>query len=74
MLREAERGKTDEVIRRHGISRNTFYRWRKQFGGMEVGDAKRLNALEQENRRLKCIVADQALNVAALQDALGKEW
>ena len=75
VLREAERGgKTDEVIRRHGISRDTFYRWRKQYGGMEAGDAKRLKALEEENRRLKRIVADQALNVAALQDALGKEW
>jgi putative transposase len=74
VLREAERGKTDEVIRRHGISRDTFYRWRKQFGGMGVGDAKRLKALEEENRRLKRIVADQALHVAALQDALGKEW
>lgn len=75
VLRAAERGgKTDEVIRRHGISRDTFYRWRKQFGGMEAGDAKRLKALDEENRRLKRIVADQALNVAALQDALGKEW
>ncbi len=75
VLKKAERGgKTDEVIRRHGISRDTFYRWRKQFGGMEAGDAKRLKTLEEENRRLKRIVADQALNVAALQDALGKEW
>ncbi len=45
MLREAERGKTDEAIRRHGISRDTFYRWRTRFGGMDVGDAKRLKAL-----------------------------
>jgi putative transposase len=75
VLREAERtGKTDETIRRHGISRDTFYRWRKQFGGMQVSDAKRLKALEDENRRLKRIVADQALNVAALKDVLGKEW
>ena len=75
VLQEAERtGKTDEVCRRHGISRDTFYRWRKQLGGMQTGDVKRLKALEEENRRLKRIVADQALNVAALQDALGKEW
>lgn len=75
VLREAERsGKTGEVIRRHGISRETFYRWRRQYGGLQVSDAKRLKALEEENRRLKRLVADQALNVAALKDALGKEW
>ncbi len=75
VLQEAERsGKTDEVCRRHGISRDTFYRWRKQFGGMQAGDAKRLRTLEEENQRLKRIVADQALNIAALKDVLGKEW
>jgi putative transposase len=56
------------------ISRDTFYRWRKQVGGMEAGHAKRLKTLEEENRRLKRIVADQALNTAALKDVLGKEW
>ncbi len=75
VLQEADRsGKTDEVCRRHGISRDTFYRWRKQFGGMQAGDAKRLRTLEEENQRLKRIVADQALNIAALKDVLGKEW
>jgi len=62
------------VIRRHGISSETFYRWRRKFGGMQVSEAKRLRALEEENRRLKRVVADQALNIQVLKDVLGKEW
>jgi len=75
ILAEADRtGKGAEVIRRHGISRETFYRWKKKYGGMDVPDAKRLRALEEENRRLKRVVADQALNIQILKDVLGKEW
>lgn len=75
ILQEAERtGKTGEVIRRHGISRETFYRWRKKYGGMQVSETKRLRALEEENRQLKRVVADQALNIQVLKDVLGKEW
>lgn len=75
ILQEAERtGKSGEVIRRHGISRQTFYVWRRKFGGLQVSDAKRLRALEEENRRLKRVVADQALNIQVLKDLLGKEW
>lgn len=75
ILKEAERsGNTGEVIRRHDILRETFYRWRKKFGGLEVSDAKRMRALEAENRRLKRVVADQALNTQVLKDVLGKEW
>ncbi len=75
ILQEAERtGSSGEVIRRHGISRETFYRWRRKYGGMGVSDAKRLRALEEENRRLKRVVADQALNIQVLKDVLGKEW
>lgn len=75
ILQEAERtGKTGDVIRRHGISRETFYRWRRQYGGMQVSETKRLRALEEENRRLKRVVADQALNLQVLKDVLGKEW
>lgn len=75
ILQEAEKsGKTGEVIRRHGISRETFYRWRRKYGGMQTSDAKRLRALEEENRRLKRVVADQALNLQVLKDVLGKEW
>jgi len=75
ILKEAERGaKTGELLRRHGISRETLYRWRRKYGGLEVSDAKRLKALEEENRRLKRVVADQALNLQVLKDVLGKEW
>jgi putative transposase len=75
VLQEAERtGKSGEVIRRHGISRETFYRWRKKFGGLQVSGARRLRALEDENRRLKRVVAEQALNLQVLKDVLGKEW
>ena len=64
ILKEAEAGTTViEVCRRHGISRETFNRWRKKFGGMEVNAAKRLRHLEDENRQLKRVVADQALNI-----------
>ena len=75
ILQEAEKsGKTGEVIRRHGISRETFYRWRRKYGGLQTSDTKRLRALEEENRRLKRVVADQALNLQVLKDVLGKEW
>ena len=75
ILKEAERGgKTGELLRRHGISKETFYRWRRKYGGLEVSDAKRLKALVEENRRLKRVVADQALNLQVLKDVLGKEW
>ena len=75
ILQEAERtGKQGEVVRRHGISRETFYRWRRKYGGMQVSETKRLRALEEENRQLKRVVADQALNLQVLKDVLGKEW
>ncbi len=63
---------TGELIRRHGISRETFYKWRRTYGGLKVDEAKRLRALEDENRRLKRVVADQALNIQVLKDLLGK--
>lgn len=71
---QAAGGKTGEIVRRHGISRETFYNWRRKYGGMKVSEAKRLRALEEENRRLKRVVADQALNIQVLKDVLGKEW
>ncbi len=75
ILQESEAGaKTDELCRRHGISRETFYRWRRKCGGLERSEAQRLKRLEEENRRLKRVVADQALNVQVLKDLLGKEW
>ena len=75
ILQESLAGaKTGELIRRHGISRVTFYKWRRKYGGLKVDDAKRLRALEEENRRLKRVVADQVLNIQVLKDLLGKEW
>ena len=62
-----------DVIRRHGISAHTYYRWKGKFAGMEVSDARRLKALEDENRRLKKLVADQALDNQLLKEALGKD-
>lgn len=62
-----------ELLRRHGISRPTFYLWKKKYGNLQVRDAKRLRALEDENVRLKRLVADQALNLQILRDVVGKE-
>jgi putative transposase len=74
VLQEAEAGaEVKELCRRHGISHDTFYRWRKKYGGMEVSDARRLKQLEDENKRLKRIVADQALNLQVLKDLLGNK-
>lgn len=63
-----------ELVRRHNVSRETIYNWRKKYGGLNSSDAKRLRQLEDENRRLKRVVADQALNIQVLKDVLGKEW
>ena len=62
-----------ELLRRHSISRPTFYLWKKKYGDLQVSDAKRLRALEDENARLKRLVADQALNLQILRDVVGKE-
>ena len=69
ILKEHEAGaKAEDLCRRHGISGTTFYKWKAKFGGMEVSDAKRLRALEDENRRLKKLLAEQMLDNAALKD------
>ena len=74
ILKEADgAGNVGEVIRRHGISAHTYYRWKSKFAGMEVSEARRLKALEAENRRLKRIVADQVLDIQLLKEALGKD-
>ena len=73
VLREQEAGaRTEEVCRRHGISTTTFYRWKARYGGLEVSEAQRLKALEDENRRLKKLLAESMLDVAALKDLLAK--
>lgn len=75
ILKEHEAGVgTEELCRRHGISQQTFYRWKAKYGGLEVGDAQKLKSLEDENRRLKRLVADLALDNAALKDVLSKNW
>ena len=73
LLREHEAGSpTDEVCRRHGISQQTFCRWKAKYGGMGLSDAQRLKTVEDENRRLKKLLAESMFDVAALKDLLGK--
>lgn len=67
-------GKPGTVCRRHGITETTFYRWKAKFGALQIPEARRLRALEEENRRLKRLVADQALNIQVLKDVAGKDW
>ncbi len=69
ILKEGEAGaKAADLSRRHGISEATYYSWKSKYGGMEVSEAKRLKALEEENRRLKRLVAEQALDIQLLKD------
>ena len=74
ILRKAEKAEESigEVCRRHGVSEATFYRWRRVFGGMQVPDVKRLRDLEQENARLKKLVAERDLEIDAMQEVLAK--
>ncbi len=75
ILKEAESAlETAELVRKHGISEQTFYRWKSKFGGMELSEAKRMKELEEENRRLKRLVADQALDIQILKDVNSKKW
>ena len=75
ILKEQESGqKTADVCRRHGISEATFYKWKAKFGGLEVSDAKRLKALEDENTRLKKLLAEAMLDNAMLKDVASKKW
>jgi putative transposase len=74
VLQEGEAGaKVEDLCRRHGLSRDTYYRWKQKYAGMGASEARRLKQLEDENRRLKRIVADQALNLLVLKDLLGNE-
>ena len=73
VLREQEAGATTaEVCRRHGISEQTFYRWKAKYGGMGPSEAQRLKGLEDENRRLQKLLAESMLDNAALKDLLAK--
>ena len=75
IVKQAEMGMpVAELIRRVGISEQTFYRWKAKYGGLEVSDAQRLRQLEDENRKLKHVVADLTLDNRALKDVLSKNW
>lgn len=69
---QAAGGRTAELLRRHGISRPTLYAWKKKYRDLRVSEAKRLRALEDENARLKRLIAEQALNPQILRDVVGK--
>ena len=74
VLNEAQAGAAiDELCRRHGISQATYYKWKQKFGGMEVSDTRRLRLIEDENRKLKKLVADQALDMMVLKELLAKK-
>lgn len=75
ILREQDAGaKVADLARKHGISEATLYNWKAKYGGLDVSEAKRLKALEDENVKLKKILADQMLEIAALRELLSKKW
>jgi len=75
ILKEQEAGSaTADVCRRHGISGATFYKWKAKFGGLEVTEAKRLRTLEEENAKLKKLLAEAMLDIAVLKDISTKKW
>ena len=75
ILREQEAGlAVTELCRKHGVSSATFYKWKAKYGGLDVSEARRLKALEDENAKLKRMLADAMLDNVALKDLLGKKW
>jgi putative transposase len=75
VLREQEAGtKTAEVCRKHGVSQATFYKWKAKYGGLEVSEARRLRALEDENARLKRLLAEAMLDNAMLREVAARKW
>ena len=75
MLKEHEAGaKTADLARKHGVSEATLYNWKAKYGGMDVSEAKRLKQLEDENAKLKKLLAEQMLDAAALRELLAKKW
>ena len=75
VLKEQEAGlKVSDLCRKHGISDATFYKWKTRYGGLEISEAKRLKTLEDENSRLKRLLADTMLDNAALKEIVGKKW
>lgn len=74
IVREADKTPVAEVARKHGISSETLYTWRRKFGGMDVDDARKLKALEQENAKLKKLLAEKLLDIEVLKDIHSKKW
>ena len=75
ILREQEAGRpTADVCRKHGISAGTFYKWKAKYGGLDVSAARKLKALEEENRKLKKLLAESMLDVSTLKEMLGKNF
>jgi putative transposase len=75
ILREQEAGSpTADVCRKHGVSSATFYKWKAKYGGLDVSDAKRLKALEDENAKLKKLLAETMLDIAILKDISARKW
>ena len=75
VLQEADSGlPLAELLRRHGISAGTYYRWKAKYGGLQVSEARRLRQLDEENLRLKRLVADQALDIQILKEVTAKNW
>jgi len=75
VLREHEAGaKAADLARKHGVSEATLYNWKAKYGGIDVSDAKRLRSLEEENRKLKKLLAESMLDQAALKELLSKKW
>jgi putative transposase len=75
ILKEQEAGvAVAELCRKHGVSSPTFYKWKAKYGGLDVSEARRLKALEDENTKLKRMLADAMLDNVALKDLLGKKW
>ena len=75
VLKEQEAGaKTADLARKHGVSEATLYNWKARYGGMDLSEAKRLKALEDENAKMKKLLAEQMLDAAALRELLAKKW
>jgi putative transposase len=74
ILRESEKSSVAEVAKKHGVSDQTVYAWRRRFGGMDVTEAKRLKALEAENQRLKKLLAERDLDIEVLKEVAAKKW
>ena len=75
ILKQSESGiSVADLLREHNIAQGTFYRWKAKFGGMDVSEAKRLKALEEENARLKRLVTEQTLDILILKDVNSKKW